>query len=100
MLSHVRVFATLWTVAQQAPLSMGFSGQKDWNVLPFPTPGDLPDPGIEPMSPALAIYHCAPWEVQQGTRVQFQGQCLRLWRGGPGDCVYLALKEILRHIKT
>ena len=45
--------ATPWTVARQAPLSMGFSGQKYWSGLPFPSPGDLPVPGIEPRSPAL-----------------------------------------------
>ena len=42
-----------WTVAHQAPLSMGFSRQEHWSRLPFPSPGDLPDPGIEPKSPAL-----------------------------------------------
>ena len=42
-----------WTVACQAPLSMGFSRQEYWSGLPFPSPGDLPDPGIEPRSPAL-----------------------------------------------
>ena len=46
-------FAAPWTVACQAPLSMGFSRQEYWGDLPFPSPGDLPDPGIEPMSPAL-----------------------------------------------
>ena len=45
--------ATPWTVAHQAPLSMGFSRQEYWNGLPFPSPGDLPDPRIEPGSPAL-----------------------------------------------
>ena len=44
---------TPWTVAHQAPLSMGFSRQEYWSGLPFPSPGDLPDPGIEPGSPAL-----------------------------------------------
>ena len=52
-LSHVRLFATRWTVAYQAPLSMGFSRQECWSGLPFPSPGDLPNPGIEPGSPAL-----------------------------------------------
>ena len=42
-----------WTAAHQAPQSMGFSRQEDWSGLPFPSPGDLPDPGIEPGSPAL-----------------------------------------------
>ena len=53
LLSHVRLFATPWTVAYQAPLSMGFSRQEYWSGLPFPSPGDLPNPGIEPGSPAL-----------------------------------------------
>ena len=52
-LSHVQLFATLWTVTYQAPLSVGFSRQEYWSGLPFPSPGDLPDPGIEPGSPAL-----------------------------------------------
>ena len=52
-LSHDPFFATPWTVAHQAPLSMGFSRQEYWSWLPFPSPGDLPDPGIEPGSPAL-----------------------------------------------
>ena len=52
-LTCVRLFATPWTVAYQAPLSMGFSRQEHWSGLPFPSPGDLPDPGIEPGSPAL-----------------------------------------------
>ena len=45
--------ATPWTVAHQAPLSMGFSRQEYWSGLPFPSPGDLPNPGIEPRSPIL-----------------------------------------------
>ena len=53
-LSCVRLFVTPWTVAHQAPLSMGFSRQEYWSGLPFPSPGHLPDPGIEPMFPALA----------------------------------------------
>ena len=52
-LSRVRLFVTLWTVAHQAPPSLGFSRQEYWSGLPFPSPGELPDPGIEPRSPAL-----------------------------------------------
>ena len=52
-LSHVRLFVTPWTVAHQAPPSMGFSRQEYGSGLPFPSPGDLLDPGIEPRSPAL-----------------------------------------------
>ena len=47
------LFATPWTVAYKAPLSMEFSRQEYWSGLPFPSPGDLPDPGIEPGSPSL-----------------------------------------------
>ena len=46
-------FATPWTIALQVPLSVGFSRQEYWSGLAFPSPGDLPDPGIEPVSPAL-----------------------------------------------
>ena len=53
-LGHAQLFATLWTVARQAPLSMEFSRQEFWSGLPFPPPGDLPDPGIEPTFPELA----------------------------------------------
>ena len=53
LLSRVRLFVTRWTVAHQAPPSMGFSRQEYWNGLPLPSPGDFTDPGIEPKSPAL-----------------------------------------------
>ena len=52
-LSRVRLFATPWTIARQDPLSMGFSRQEYRSGLPFPSPGDFPNPGIEPRSPAL-----------------------------------------------
>ena len=52
-LSRVQLFATLWTVAYQASPSMGFSSQEYWSGLPLPSPGDLPNPGIEPRSPTL-----------------------------------------------
>ena len=53
LVRHVRLFVTAWTVARQAPLSMGFSRQEYWSGLPCPSPGDLSDPGIEPRSPTL-----------------------------------------------
>ena len=58
-LSHVWLFSTLWTVTHQVPLSMGFSRQEYWSGLSFPSPGDLPDPGIKPRSPILwqILYH-------------------------------------------
>ena len=51
-LSRVRLFVTPWTVAHQMPLSIGFPRQEYWSGLPFLSPGDLPDPGTEPVSPA------------------------------------------------
>ena len=68
--SHVQLFATLWPVAHQAALSMGFSRQEHWSGLPCSPPADLPDLGIEPrslMSPALAgrfFTTSAIWEAQ------------------------------------
>ena len=56
--SHIRLFATLWTIAHQTPLSMGFSRREYWSRFPYPPPGDLPDPGIEPMS--LCLQH---WQL-------------------------------------
>ena len=54
VLSRVQLFLTPRTVTRQAPPSMGFSRQEYWSGLPFPSPGDLPDPGIESLSPTLA----------------------------------------------
>ena len=54
-LSRVRLLVTAWTAAYQAPPSMGFSRQEYWSGLPFPSPGDLPNPGIKPRSPTLQV---------------------------------------------
>ena len=62
LLSHVQLFATPWTAGRQAPLSMRFSGQEHWSELPVPSPRDLPNPVIEPRSPAM-----------HETQVQFLG---------------------------
>jgi len=73
-LSCVRLFATLWTVACQAPLSLSFSRQESWSGLPFPSPGDLPSPGTKPASPvaaALAGRFWATWESQCRDRYLF-----------------------------
>ena len=58
LLSRVQLFVTLWTVACQARQSMEFSKKKYWSGLLFPISGDLPDPGIKPMSPALGQILC------------------------------------------
>ena len=55
LLNHVQPFVTPWAISCQAPLSMGFSRQEYWNELPFPPPGDLPNPGTESTSPAWQV---------------------------------------------
>ena len=62
-LSHAWLFVTPWTAAHQSPLSMRFSRQRYWSRFPFPSPGDLPNPGIEPRSPALQT-DSLPTELQ------------------------------------
>ena len=67
--SHVRLFATLWTVAHQDPLSMEFSRQEYLSGLPYPPPGNLPNPGIEPVSAAVSALQVdsllqSHWESQ------------------------------------
>ena len=67
VLNFVGFFVAPWTVAHQAPLAMEFSRQKYWGGAPFPCPGDLPDPGIEPEPPALAgrfFTTSATWEEE------------------------------------
>ena len=76
--SHVRLYATPWTVAHQAPLSKGFSRQEYWSGLLFPSPGDLPDPGIKTSSlPSLALKGWvfttrADWETPADASTVFQ----------------------------
>ena len=75
-LSRVQLFATPWAVAHQAPLSMGFSRQEYWSGLPFPSPGDLPNPGIEPGSPALqadALFSECYQGLRQEKRMRIRG---------------------------
>ena len=72
-LSHVQLFATPWTVAYQAPWFMGFSREEYWSGLPFPSPGDLPNPGIEPRSFALqtdALLSEPNWNVARNTGIK------------------------------
>ena len=89
--SHVWLFATLWTVTYQAPLSMEFSRQVYWSGLPFPSAGNLPDPGREPRSPALkadSLSSEPPGKLKEGFHLQLKmkenvrGRDLGFWRGG------------------
>ena len=98
---HIRLFATPWTVARQAPLSMGFSRQEHWSRLSFPPLGDLPNPGIKPTSPAAPtllarfFYHWATWKAQWNIMWSQKGteHCYTLQRGW-------ALKMLHRPQKT
>ena len=79
VLSCVRLFATLWTaahqaVAHQAPLSMGFRRQEYWSGLPFPSPGDLPNPGIKPRPPALQADSLPSGKPLQNVKVFERGE--------------------------
>ena len=91
LLSHVRLFATPWTVAYQAPPSMGFSRQEYLSGLPFPSPGDLPDPGIKPGSPALEAdaltseppgkpNGCESWTIKKAEHKRIDAFELWCWR--------------------
>ena len=89
-LSRVRLFATPWTVAYQAPPSMGFSRQEFWSGLPLPSPGDPPDPGIEPGSPALQtdalpseqdpVKQLLPTQAAMGSTVPCHRASLVVWK--------------------
>ena len=90
-LSHVRLFATLWTIAHQAPPSMEFPRQEYWSGLPFPSLGDLPDPGIKPRSPALKAdtlpseppgkpHGCESWTIKKTEHQRIDAFELWCWR--------------------
>ena len=81
-LSHVRLFATPWTVTYQAPPSMGFSRQEYSTGLPFPSLGDLPDPGIEPGSPALQADTEGQTLYDSTYMSLFNGYRVPAWHGG------------------
>ena len=98
--SRVQLCATPWTVAHQAPLSLECPRQEYWSGLPFPSPGDLPDPGIEPMSlmfPALAggfFTTSATWEALVSYPQAFTGLP---WSGQHGASHLWGHNRILRH---
>ena len=83
MLSRVQLFATSWTVAQQAPLSLGFSRQECWSGLPFPSPGDLPDPGMQPWSLMSPVYAGGFFNQEQPKTLE--GTCLCVMKTGCDD---------------
>ena len=83
-LSCVRFFATPWTVAYQAPLSTEFSRQEYWSGFPFPSPGDLPNPGIKPRSTALRqpLYHLSHQVHPFKDPISKYSHILRCWESG------------------
>ena len=84
LLSRVQLFATPWTAARQAPLSIGFSRQEYWSGVPFPSPGDLPNPGIEPRSPALQADSLP------------SGPPEKLWIHRPTETIHSLMKYLLK----
>ena len=68
LFSHVQLFATPWIVAHQVSLFMGFSRQEYWSGLPYPPPGDLPDPGIEPVSPVSLVLAGGSFTPREATQ--------------------------------
>ena len=98
VLSRVWLFATPWTVAHQAPLSMEFSRQKYWSELPFPTPGDLPDSGIKlaslvsPALPGGLFITEPPWKPMKSYGWQIQVQTLFFWAPKSLQMVIAAMK--------
>ena len=90
--SRVRLFAALWTVAHQAPLSMRFSRQAYWSGLPCPSPGDLPNPETELASPALAGGFFAP-ELSGKPQSLHIGPCLSTLPPLSEDCTEMARKQ-------
>ena len=123
-LSHVRLFATPWTVAHQIPLSLEFSRQEYWSGLPFPSPGDFPNPGIKLQSPVLQAdslpseppgkpktstdsflkdFYCEKNSAEnQGNswrRIQSQGKIFLFFFvkiGHQGACLYVYRKDAIR----
>ena len=105
-LSCVRLFATPWTGACQAPPSVGFSRQEYWSGVPFPSPGDLPNPGIEPGSPTLqadSLLSQPPgklcWEeTVKGQDQKQEDHCKGCWNNSGERCWWLtAGKEQQEH---
>ena len=81
LLSPVQLFETPWTVAHQSPLSMGFSRQEYWSGLPFPSSGDLPNPGIEPRSPAFSSKFFTIWASREAPCSLQNWPLLLCWEG-------------------
>ena len=101
-LSRVRLFVTPWAVAHQGPLSMGFSRQEYWSGLPFPSPGDLPHPGIDPMSlmsPALTgefFTISATWEAQmENTKYPIHCRFPKMFITRTFACLFSAMSALL-----
>ena len=94
LLSRVQLFPIPWTVTYQAPPSMEFSRQEYWSGLPFPSPGDLPNPGIEPRSPALQADTLPSEPPGKPRRYRFSRQ--EHWSGlpfpSPGDLPHPGIK--------
>ena len=87
LLSRVQFFTTPWTVAYQAPLSMGFSRQEYWSGLPFPSPRDLPNLGIEPGSLALQTLYCLSHQKSPTSLIQTLNELVSVTRNNKWNIV-------------
>ena len=87
LLSPVRLFMTPWTVAYQAPLSIGFSRQEYWSGLPFPSPRDLPNLGIEPGSLALQTLYCLSHQKSPTSLIQTLNELVSVTRNNKWNIV-------------
>ena len=100
LLSHVRLLATPWTVARQAPLSMEFFRQEYWSGLPFPFPGDLPKPGVKPMSLLYCrwiLYHLSH-QGNQETGIIMLSLVIYFIHGIKNACVSIPISQFLSPI--
>ena len=93
-LSGVRLFVIPWTVAYKAPLSMEFSRQEYWSGLPFPSPGDLLDPGIEPKSPTLQADSLPSEPAGKPHELHIQSIILKQYDTPQSSCSYMRSARI------
>ena len=84
VLSHTQLFATPWTIALESPLSMGFPRQEYWSGLPFPPLGDLPNPGIEPMSSEFPVLQADSLLAEPLGKPRQANWPWRIWKGPVG----------------
>ena len=94
--SRIKLFVTLWTVARQTPLFMAFPRQGYWSGLPFPSPGDLPNPGIEPTSSALMGGFFTIWATREAPAVSYVCVCVYIYMC-VCVCIYIYFYDVSKN---